>query len=157
MTALPLVGMSKIDVRQLLWLVKPYELIIGKLYGCENDDILHRCALPHEIDDILQQCHYGLAGGHLGPKAMKRKVQLVGLWWPTLNKDTIDYARMCDVCKQLVKPKKADQMELHLVLVEDPFEKWGLDYVRPIKPVARRTQARYIVVITDYFTTWVEA
>ena len=48
-------------------------------------------------------------------------------------------------------------MPLHPVLPQLPFEKWGLDYVGPIKPATRGSQARYIIVSTDYMTKWAEA
>jgi transposase InsO family protein len=38
-----------------------------------------------------------------------------------------------------------------------PFEKWGIDYVGPIKPAARSSRAQYIILATDYATKWVEA
>ena len=48
-------------------------------------------------------------------------------------------------------------MPLHLVLPQSPFDKWGMDYVGPIKLTARGSQARYIIVATDYMTKWAEA
>ena len=48
-------------------------------------------------------------------------------------------------------------MPLHPIAVNKPFEKWGLDFIGPISPAARGSQARYIITGTDYVTKWAEA
>ena len=42
----------------------PYSLINGFLYKMGLDDILKRCVLEHERNNIMYEAHYGLEGGH---------------------------------------------------------------------------------------------
>lgn len=47
-----------------------------------------------------------------------------------------------------------------LLILELPlgtFLRWGLDFVRPIKPTTKYALNRYILVIMDYIARWIEA
>ena len=65
----------------------PYILINGFLYKMGLDDILRRCVLKHERDQIMHEAHYGFAGGHFQADTTATKIQQSGLWWSTLYKD----------------------------------------------------------------------
>jgi hypothetical protein len=37
------------------------------------------------------------------------------------------------------------------------FDKWAIDFVGPINPLARKSRERYIITTKKYLTKWVEA
>jgi hypothetical protein len=133
------------------------QLIVVQLYKLGLENILRRCVLNHERQDILWECHSGVAGGHVGGKATAQKVLQVGLWWDTLFKDAKEYARSCEICQRVGNPSCKDELPLHPVRALQAFEKWVVDFIGPINPQAKNSKDRYIITTTDYLTRWVEA
>ena len=82
----------------------PYSLINGFLYKMGLDDILKRCVLKHKRNNIMYEAHYGPTRGHFQANTTAKKIQQLGLWWPTLYKDCKNFVRQCDRCQRLGRP-----------------------------------------------------
>ena len=96
--------------KQLSVKASNFQLIVGHFYKMGAGEILWRCILPHEQENILEEAHAGIAGGHYGGWAIVQKVLRTGLWWPTLHNDAAGYAQSYDVCQRIGKPSQRDEM-----------------------------------------------
>ena len=103
----------------------------------------------------MQELHDGPAGGYFGGNTTAHKILHVGYYWPTFFKDAHEYSRKCKTCKNTAGRERKPTFPLQPVNIQQPFEQWGLDSIGEITPNSSK-QHRYILTVTDYFTTWVE-
>ena len=73
-------GMSMKKKQILAMKAAQYSLINGFLYKMGLDDILRRCVLEHERNNIMYEAHYGPAGGHFQADTTAKKIQQSWLW-----------------------------------------------------------------------------
>ena len=74
-------------------------------------------------------------------------------YWKTVYQDCKEHVKTCREYQFQDSSKKNNK--LHPILVERPWDRIGIDIVRPL-PVTER-ENRYIVICINYMTKWVEA
>ena len=143
------------EKRQVIKKSARYSWITGDLFYIGNDLIIRRCIREDEILDILKACHDEPCGGHFTNKRTPYKVLCLGYYWPTLFRDAKKYVRSCDNCQRMGNLVARDEMPLQPQVLIEPFEKWALDFVKPIDPPSQGKI--YILVCTDYVTKWAKS
>ena len=87
---------------------------------------------------------------------MAGQVMRVGYYWLTLERDYIQYVQKCHKCQIYFDKIHVPPTELHVIAPPWPFSMWGMDVIGLITPKASNGH-RFIFVVIDYFTKWVEA
>jgi len=62
-----------------------------------------------------------------------KKIIDVNYWWPTMNRDVHEICHTCDLCQRTSNMLAQNMAKLITTLLEKPFQKWGLDFIGPIK------------------------
>ena len=101
---------------------------------------------------VLEQLHN--QSGHLGIHKTLEKVK-ERFYWPGYESDTTTWIQECKECQKRNQPQPAQQAPLGTLNSSYPFEKVSWDIMGPL-PVTSSGN-KYIIVITDIFSKWVEA
>ena len=126
------------------------------LYKKGKDQVLLRYVNSSKANRIVKEIHEGVCETHANGHKMAGQVMRVGYYWLTLEKDCIQYARKCHKCQIYSHKIHVPPTELHVMAPPWPFSMWSIDFIRPITPKASNGN-RFIFVVIDYFTKWVEA
>ncbi|XP_016168981.1 uncharacterized protein K02A2.6-like [Arachis ipaensis] len=69
--------------------------------------------------------------------------------------DAQEFVKRCKKCQENANFHKAPPEELSLMMAPRPFVQWGVDLLGPFPPGPG--QVKYLIVVIDYYTKWVEA
>ena len=101
---------------------------------------------------LLHQYHDHPQVGHLGPDKTTEKIQQVGYWVGMLH-NVDKYCQECSVCQASKQP-----LPQKALLMNMPFGRpWEMIAVDILQVPLSSNNNRYLLVIQDYVTKWVEA
>ena len=77
-----------------------YFMLARRLYKKGKDGILSLCVERNESDVYVEQAHIALNNIHISPDQTIRRIERMGVYWPTMRKDVYTYLRRCSCSKE---------------------------------------------------------
>ena len=133
-----------------------FVLMGNELFKKTPEGVLLKCLSETEAYIALSTTHAGACGAHQAGHKMKWLLFRQGLYWPTMLKDCVEFAKGCQECQVHTGIQHVPASELHSIVKPWPFRGWALDLIGEIRPASSKSQ-KYILVGIDYFTKWIEA
>ena len=129
-------------------------VLIKEFTKQDQSAIYGQILVPEDMKrPILRSMHECLLAGHMGAKKTKTKI-LQRFYWFNLKENVKVIVRQCDTCGCDKKPFRTPRAPMGSVRTWAPWDVVATDYLGPF-PVTRRGN-RYILVLTDYFSKFVD-
>ena len=105
-------------------------------------------------EEVLQELHSGLVGGHLGEDKMMARLR-ERFYWPGQWADVRNFCRACTSCATRKTPAPRRRAPLGTIRAGYPMQIIAVDILGPLPESTNGNS--YILVVGDYFTRWMEA
>jgi hypothetical protein len=130
-----------------------YDVLDGHLVKRDGQKIL--LWVPEAARErVLHEFHDVLEAGHPGYEETLRSI-LGQYTWPTASRDVRTYVKNCLICATTKRGPIQPGAPLRAYDPERPWQTIAVDFMRPY--ATTREGNKYIIVVTDLFTSWVEA
>ena len=130
--------------------------VLFRRWESENGrTIRKRQVLPRQkIRDVLEELHSGAFGGHLGSTRTLKNAQM-RYYWVGMKADIRSFIRECLACNRRKSHGRKQKAPLQQRRSGSPMERIALDILGPLPTTEDGN--KYILVIADYYTKFVEA
>ena len=118
--------------------------------NARNQIVIPRSRVP----EVLREVHNGVTGGHLGVTKTLSKLR-ERFYWANCKDDVKDWCRKCVMCAASNGPQRRGKAPMRQYNVGSPFERIAIDVAGPFPETDGGN--KYIIVVMDYFSKWVEA
>ena len=118
-------------------------MLARRLYKKRKDNILRPCIERNESDVYVEQAYIALGNIHISLDRTKRRIQHMGVYWPTMHKDAHAKVRSCTHCKR--KPP-VPHATLYHVMVAPNWSKYMVQFLttRTFPKGATRARCRAV-------------
>ena len=128
--------------------------LIYRRWRNKNRRVWKQLLVPKKFRrELFQLAHALPTGGHLGPRRVMGSLQR-RYFWPGMLTDVKLWALACEECASR-SPHLHRKAQMQKYRVGRPMERVAMDIMGPL-PLTTRGN-RYILVIGDYFSKWIEA
>ena len=128
--------------------------LLHRVYETDSGPV-HQLAVPTALrQDVMKSLHNDSASAHLGITKTSDKARQ-RFYWPGMSSDIAVWIRACPICQARQAPNPKPTAPLQSQQSSVPLQRVAMDIMGPLPTTAR--QNKYILVIGDYFTKWVEA
>ena len=129
-------------------------ILMRKFEKKDGSGVFLQLITPNKLrKDVMYQMHNSILSGHLGRKKTKEKV-LQRYYWYQVREDVNLWVSQCDVCGANKPPVFKPRAPLGSMPVGAPLDRLSTDLIGPFPRTPRGN--RYILVVTDQFSKWVE-
>ena len=147
------------ETRRLLQLWNRLEVKDGTLWRHYEDvprklNILQLVVPASLREEVLQELHAGVTGGHLGEEKTLSRLREC-LYWPGCAQSVSDWCRTCATCATRKSSAPKRKAPLETVAAGYPMQVVAVDILGPLPETEQGN--RYVLVAGDYFTKWVES
>ena len=121
----------------------------------ENGPPHYKLVVPKVLRrEVLEYCHIASWSGHQGIQRTIARVKQSYHWYG-LDGDVQVFVNACDICARMKKDGKSPRAPLQSYTCGSPLDRIHLDVLGPL-PESKQGN-KYILVIIDQFSKWVEA
>jgi hypothetical protein len=116
--------------------------------------VLMKCILRSEGLQLLAEIHGGECGCHVAFANLVGKAYRSGFYCPMAMTDAKDLVKRCKGCQFFAKQQHLPAQAMRTIPQSWPLAMWGLYFVRPFQTAPGGY--RFILVVVDKFTKWIE-
>ncbi|XP_024015923.1 uncharacterized protein LOC112089179 [Eutrema salsugineum] len=145
---------NKWEARKLKAQAARYVLVDGEVFKWRFSGPLMTCVEGPEARNIMHEVKSSACENHSSGRSLAIKIKRHGYFWPTMVMDCEKFTAKFEKCQRHAPTIHQPTELLSSISSPYPFMRWSMDIVGPLN---RSKKKRFLLVLTDYFSKWVEA